>query len=161
MKGIKRSEDFSMQLTRLIKWSLRIACSDVTAAILVYQNKEIRAILMSRNIHWELNSIFMQLYSFASSNQFWASASLVTAIIYFADVHFLPRVSHADARWLRQGWRAATSVFHIVIHKQLKDLLTSSMVTFPLESKSQVSYNPLGPLAFPLTETKTTHKPLK
>ena len=43
---------------------------DVTAAMLVSQNKEMAAMLVFELNFWELNSIFMQINSFVSVSQY-------------------------------------------------------------------------------------------
>ena len=48
----------------------RVFSHDVTAAMLVSQNKELAAMLLSQLNLWELNSIFMQILSFVSVNQY-------------------------------------------------------------------------------------------
>lgn len=110
----------------------------------------------ARNIQWGLKLNFHASIFLCFVNSILDVWKLSTASLTCT---FSPRVSHADIRWPSQGWWVETSVFRTETHKQLKDLLTSSTVIFPSESKSQFLYNPFGPLAFPLT--KTIHKPIK
>ena len=48
----------------------RMFSHDVTAAMLVSQDKEMAAMLVCQTNLWELNSIFMQILSFISVNQY-------------------------------------------------------------------------------------------
>ena len=68
-KKKEKKKETSLWETYLpVPWSYRVFSHDVTAAILVSQNNETAAMLVSQPVLWELSSFLMQTLSFVSIN---------------------------------------------------------------------------------------------